>query len=217
MVLKSPEQRGASYNKSNSIEGIEGIEGEDIRKMLSAIPPRPDYDTWLRIASAVWSQVGMGEGTRLLQEWSPEEKEGEYAAKHKAKLKQVGVGTLIYYAKQHGFDFVAWKAERVERAAWHRLTPRIANRPATPFKPKGERVIFALTAQQPMPTIDMAETERIAGELLKLHQEGFIVGTDDPDARLYAQALRLFRASFITPTKREDAPPCHEHSIPKTP
>lgn len=81
-------------------------------------------------------------------------------------------------------------------------TPTLAASPSTP---------------QPDPEIDMIEACRVAGELLKMHEEGFIVGTDDPDARLYAQTLRLFRASFIPPTKREDAPPCHEHSIPKTP
>lgn len=209
MVLKSPEQRGSSYNKSNPIEGIEGIEGKDIRKMLSAIPPRPDYDTWLRIASAVWSQVGLAEGARLLQEWSPEEKEGEYAAKHKAKLKQVGVGTLIFYAKQHGFDFVAWKAERAERAARCRFTPHMPSRPATPFKPMGERLTFSAPAHSPAPQpaqeIDMAEAERIAAELLKMHEEGFIEGPDDPNARIYAKALRLFRASFTRePVHPED-------------
>lgn len=202
MVLKSPEQRVSSYNKSNPIEGIEGIGGEDIQKMLSVIPPRPDYDTWLRIASAVWSQLGMAEGARRLQEWSPEEKAGEYAAKHKARLKQVGVGTLIHHAKQHGFDFVGWRKERAERAARHRFTPCITNRPATPFKPKGERLTFAAPATppapQPAPAIDMEEAHRITAELLKMHEEGFIVGPDDPDARLYAQALRLFRASFTT-------------------
>lgn len=204
MVLKSPEQKGSSYNKSNSIEGIEGIEGKDIRKMLSAIPPRPDYDTWLRIASAVWSQVGLAEGTGLLQEWSPEEKEGEYAAKHKARLKQVGVGTLIYYAKQHGFDFVAWRGERAESAARHMFTTCITNRPATPFKPKGERLTFAAPATQLPPTprtisaprIDMTEAERVAKELLKLHDADFIAEETDADARFFARVAHVFRGTF---------------------
>jgi hypothetical protein len=198
MVLKSPEQRGVSYNKSNSIEGIEGIEGEDIRKMLSAIPPRPDYETWLRIASAVWSQAGMAEGARLLQEWSAEEKAGEYAAKYNSRLKQVGVGTLIYYAKQHGFDFVAWRRERAERAAMHRFSPCITNRPATPFKPKGERLTFAAPATQagPKPRVDRAEAERIAKELLKLHDAGLIAEETNADARFFARVAHVFRGTF---------------------
>ena len=42
----------------------------------------------------------------------------------------------------------------------------------------------------------MAEAQRIAAELLKMHEEGFIEGPDDPNARIYAKALRLFRVSF---------------------
>ncbi len=85
----------------------------DIREMLSFIPPRPDYDEWLRIASAIWSVLPMGEGCKLLNEWSPEEKEGEYATKHKHKLKQIGIGTLIHIASRYGFDAkAAWKKKR---------------------------------------------------------------------------------------------------------
>jgi hypothetical protein len=47
----------------------------------------------------------------------------------------------------------------------------------------------------------MAEAQRIAAELLKMHEEGFIKGPNDPDARIFAKALRLFRASFTTTTK----------------
>jgi len=77
---------------------------EDIREMLKFIPPRPDYSDWIRIASAVWSVLGLEDGCRLLAEWSPEEKPGEYADKHRHKLSQIGIGTLIHYAAANGFD-----------------------------------------------------------------------------------------------------------------
>ncbi len=83
----------------------------DIAEMLAFIPSRPDYETWLRIASAVWSVLPLADGARILHQWSPEEKEGEYASKHGARLKQVGVGTLAHLASQYGFD---------ARAAWAR-------------------------------------------------------------------------------------------------
>ena len=76
----------------------------DVREMLKFVPSRPDYDTWLRVASAVWSVLPLEEGCRVLNEWSPEEKAGEYATKHGHKLKQVGIGTLAHLASQHGFD-----------------------------------------------------------------------------------------------------------------
>lgn len=77
---------------------------EDIREMLAHIPPRPAYEDWLRIASAVWSVLPMAEGCQLLAAWSPEEKPGEYADKWRHKLDQIGIATLVWYAKQGGFD-----------------------------------------------------------------------------------------------------------------
>lgn len=75
--------------------------------MLACIPAKPEYDLWLRISSAVFSALPMEPACRVLNAWSPEEREGEYASKHKARLSQVTTGTLIHVAKQHG-----WKGNR---------------------------------------------------------------------------------------------------------
>jgi putative DNA primase/helicase len=76
----------------------------DVAEMLAHIPPRPAYEDWIRIASAVWSVLPMEIGCRLLTRWSPEEKHGEYAEKHRHRLTHIGIGTLVHYARQHGFD-----------------------------------------------------------------------------------------------------------------
>lgn len=76
---------------------------QDIEDALACIPPRPEYDTWLRIASAVWDALPMNEGCQVLNAWSPEEKPGEYAAKFQHRLQQVRVGTVFYHAKQYGY------------------------------------------------------------------------------------------------------------------
>jgi len=76
----------------------------DIEEMLGYVPKRPAYDDWLRIASAVWSVLPMAEGCRVLNAWSPEERQGEYAEKWRHRLEEVGVGTLAWYAAQNGFD-----------------------------------------------------------------------------------------------------------------
>jgi hypothetical protein len=76
---------------------------EDVRAMLAVIPPRPDYDVWLRIASAVWDVTDEATGSAILNEWSPEEKPGEYAEKFKHRLTEVHIGTLIKLAKEHGY------------------------------------------------------------------------------------------------------------------
>ncbi len=76
---------------------------DDVREMLRHIPSRPDYATWLRVASAVWAVLSKEEGCAVLAEWSPEESPGEYAKKWPHRAQQVGVATLVYLAQQGGF------------------------------------------------------------------------------------------------------------------
>lgn len=104
---------------------LEPPTAEEIAKMLSHIPPRPDYDTWLKIASAVWSVLPFAEGVQVLNQWSPEEKEGEYHEKHRARLKQVGVGSLIHIAKEHGYKTPASKADKVKTLPDPSTLPKI--------------------------------------------------------------------------------------------
>lgn len=75
---------------------------DEVRGHLAAIPPRPAYLDWLRIASAVWSVLLYKDGCEVLEEWSPEEKPGEYLAKYGKRLTAIGAGTLVHYARQGG-------------------------------------------------------------------------------------------------------------------
>ncbi len=94
------EQRQAVYYPPS------GTIAEDVAEMLSMIPPKPSYDDWLRISSAVWGALGEQDGTAALKKWSPEEADGEYDRKFKHRLTNIGVGTLCFYAKQYGYDAV---------------------------------------------------------------------------------------------------------------
>jgi hypothetical protein len=83
--------------------GARELDAETVRAMLAAIPPRPAYDEWLKIASAVWDALGEAEGTAALLAWSPEEKPGEYAAKFFKRLADVHAGTLVMKAREFGW------------------------------------------------------------------------------------------------------------------
>lgn len=143
--------------------------------MLAAIPPRPDYETWMRVSSAVFSETSAEAGCRLLNAWSPEERDGEYADKCRHRLKSVGIGTLVRMAKEHGYS---------PRRSAPAATPiRRIRRPALWItRPAGE------SKNDP-------EAERIAAELVKLHRGGFI--ENDADARFFATAIRLFHATAM--------------------
>ena len=74
-----------------------------IREMLAVIPKRPDYADWIRIVAAVGDALPDEDAIELLKEWSPEERDGEYADKLRHRLENVHIGTLIHLAKQHGW------------------------------------------------------------------------------------------------------------------
>lgn len=183
----------------------------DIAGMLQKIPPHPEYSEWMKILSAVFSVLPFAAGARLLNEWSPEQVPGEYFRKHQQRLKQVSIGTLVMLAKNNGWaDSKSIRKGKV----LIRQAPTPTRRNATPSwlapisKPATTTQMPA-TTHTPASEIDMAEAERIAAELLKMHKEGFIKGPDDPNARLYAKELRLFRASFSACTP--SPAPCARH------
>lgn len=177
----------------------------DIAGMLQKIPSHPPYSEWMKILSAVFSVLPFIEGARVLNEWSPEKRDGEYFRKHQQRLKQVGIGTLVMLAKEHGWAG-SKSIQRGKVLIRQAPTPTRRNTPpswlAPITRPATTAAPLPLTTPPHIPAseFDMAEAERIAAELLKMHEEGFIKGPDDPNARLYAKALRLFRASFSTCT-----------------
>ena len=98
LVVKTPPAAApsAGYDSKRS--------KEEIREMLSFIPKRPKYHDWFRIAAAVRDAVDSDEeAIALLKEWSPEEEQGEYAAKLKSGFTEIHIGTLIHLAKAHGW------------------------------------------------------------------------------------------------------------------
>jgi len=95
----------------------------DIAGMLKTIPAPLPYPEWMRVVSAVYSVLPFAPGARLLQAWSPETVPGEYANKHKARMEQVTIGSLVHIAQRNG-----WKGE----AGWKgkvRFAPTPARTP----------------------------------------------------------------------------------------
>lgn len=97
----------SKYSTAEFIADGEDFTAADVREILGFLPKRPDYDTWLRIASGVFSVLPMESAIDLLNEWAPEERPGEYAQKYKNRLKSVTIRTVIHYAQQGGFDAAA--------------------------------------------------------------------------------------------------------------
>ena len=84
-------------------DGFGSATEDQVRMWLKSVPSHPDYNKWLRILAAVFSALPYDVAIKLLIEWSPEENAGEYAEKYRHRLTEVGIGTLVHYAKEGGW------------------------------------------------------------------------------------------------------------------
>jgi hypothetical protein len=87
-----------------------------IREALGFIPQRPDYPDWFKLVAAVGDALPEADAIEVLNEWSPEEQEGEYAAKLRSGLKKIHVGTLFHIAKEYGWEPPTRKSSATELA-----------------------------------------------------------------------------------------------------
>lgn len=82
--------------------GTKPLTTEDVRAMLSFIPAQLDHIDWKRVCAAVVDAVGESEAVPLLKHWSPSDTPYERVVGN--RLKQVRAGTLVYFAKKHGYE-----------------------------------------------------------------------------------------------------------------
>ncbi len=73
-------------------------------KMLSYIPKRPDYDLWIRIISAIANHYDESTALYILHTRFIDECQNETLLKIRNRMKSINIGTLIYYAKQYGYN-----------------------------------------------------------------------------------------------------------------
>jgi hypothetical protein len=126
---------------------------QTIRDILAVIPKRPHYGGWITIVAAVGDALPEEDAIELLQEWSPEEKAGEYAAKLRSGLTEVHIGTLIHLAREYG-----WTGNL-------RISPRVE---AEVDDPSGGLTSLSSLDVAPYPApIDEAAYYGLAGEIVR--------------------------------------------------
>jgi hypothetical protein len=112
-----PADRSDPYEKSDDPDAHEGADSPDIvnrsvvEALLDSIPPRPDYEIWIKLSAAVRNSLGDTDvAVSILKNWSPEEQKGEYANLLRAStFNRIGFGTLHYHARQNSFRGVVAK------------------------------------------------------------------------------------------------------------
>lgn len=72
-------------------------------ELLRYVPPRPDYDLWLKIVSAVGNTFAENEALQLLHNHFGDEKPGETLRKLRSRLQSYTFGTLVHYATSAGW------------------------------------------------------------------------------------------------------------------
>jgi hypothetical protein len=75
----------------------------EAKEMLTYISPRPDYETWIKIISAIGNTFELNIALDILLSRFKDEKPNEHAIKLKNCLKNVTFATMVYYAKQNGY------------------------------------------------------------------------------------------------------------------
>jgi len=79
-----------------------GVAPEHVAEMLACIPVKISYDEWVRIISGVASRFDEDTTVRLIENWSAG-KQGEVRYKVRHRLQSIGIGSVIYIAKQYGY------------------------------------------------------------------------------------------------------------------
>ncbi len=74
-----------------------------VRLLLPFLPPRPDYQTWLQVISAVGNIFDEQTALTLLLERFSDEKPNEHLNKLRHRLPNTTFATLVWLAKQYGF------------------------------------------------------------------------------------------------------------------
>jgi P4 family phage/plasmid primase-like protien len=78
------------------------LDVEYVREMLTHIPAHLDYTDWMRVVSGVASRFDEDTTVKLIEDWSPGYP-GEVRYKVRHRLERIGIGTVIYMAKLHGY------------------------------------------------------------------------------------------------------------------
>lgn len=77
---------------------------EYCRELLQYIPSRPDYETWIAIIAAVGNTYSESTALDLLLSRFTDEEPNEHAHKLRSRLNSVNFGTLVYLARQNGYQ-----------------------------------------------------------------------------------------------------------------
>ena len=77
---------------------------EYCRKLLQYIPQRPDYETWINCIAAAGNTFSEPVALSLLLERFTDLLPNEHAHKLRSRLNSVNFGTLVYLARQNGYQ-----------------------------------------------------------------------------------------------------------------
>lgn len=100
-LISEPEN---NHSEKQTLLPRGNVKLNDVKEMLSYIPPDVEYSIWRNICWAVANTFGE-EGKQLIEEWSPDDKDkgrhlNELFRREKGNIK---IGTLIFHASKCGY------------------------------------------------------------------------------------------------------------------
>ena len=163
-------------------------EPEQAKQLLSYLPRRPDYRTWLCAISAIANTFPENVALDILKGHFQDERANETIFKVNKRLKNVSFASLVYLAKQHGYNPEQTHTNRPYRA--------FSSKPLSFYRRQNKRVAFDSEPQLFYRFDDYEPEERAAileadARLPRLESER-LVSLEFPDAskqRLYRIAV----------------------------
>lgn len=83
---------------------MQKITATDAKYLLSFLPKRPGYDTWIKAISAIGNSFPPAIALNILLSHFADESPQEHANKLKYPLDKIGIGTLIHFAQMNGYN-----------------------------------------------------------------------------------------------------------------
>jgi hypothetical protein len=136
--LSEREIRGREAEGRESLAPAEVPEAEVVAAALRSLPNDCSYDEWVRVGLALYGALGAG-GRGLWEEWSARSAKNDPAVTAKkwptfASGTSIGAGTLIWLARQHGWQPPRELRRNVSRetrrpngnGTWHEEEPAAA-------------------------------------------------------------------------------------------
>lgn len=103
ILTRTKEEEKETKKYESYVRSNDKLTDDQVAEMLKFIPKQMDYCDWFKVVSAVGNYFDESTAIRLIDNWSPDVKQGT-AFKVKNRGQKPTIASVIYFASQNGYD-----------------------------------------------------------------------------------------------------------------